>query len=99
MRNDDIASAAEERWAIQPGTQIRQGAAEDDTIPIATLLAQRERYAYVWGLVYYDDSTQGRFTRFRHRYAIASHNRGEDWNQPAWKTREVIAIDKAHYHP
>jgi hypothetical protein len=85
--------------AIHPGTQMRQGAAEKDTIAVADLLAQRHRYVYVWGVVYYDDGYQRRFTRFRHRYAIASHVSRDDWDQPARETREIIAADKARFHP
>jgi hypothetical protein len=83
---------------IQPGTQMRQGAAEKDLIPVAVLRAEPDRYVYVWGVVYYDDGTRRRYTKFRHRYHIASHTDIEDWNVPAKATREIIAVDKARYH-
>ncbi|MFM9849213.1 MAG: hypothetical protein ACKVP3_18880 [Hyphomicrobiaceae bacterium] len=85
--------------AIQPGTQMRQGAAQSDLVPVRTLLGQKDRHVYVWGIVWYSDGRQRRFTEFRHRYAIASQTDRKDWNKPARETRAIIAVDKARFHP
>lgn len=85
--------------AIQPGTEMRQGCAEEDCVPVDDLLAMGRGYVYVWGVAYYDDGSKRRSTHFRHRYPIASHNRRADWDWPANETREVISIDKARFHP
>lgn len=84
--------------AILPGTMIRQGAAERDAVSVRELLAHKNMYVYVWGVVHYSDGTQRRFTKFRHRYAIASHS-PNDWQSPAHETRKIIGADKARYHP
>jgi hypothetical protein len=85
--------------AVLPGTEMRQGAAESDLVAVADLLPQTDRYVYVWGVVYYNDMYQRRFTRFRHRYPIASHASREDWGEPAREARTIIAVDKARFDP
>ena len=78
---------------------MRQGARQTGLIPLAELLTQKDRYVYVWGVVWYSDGRQRRSTEFRHRYAIASHADRKDWNLPARETRTIIAVDKARFHP
>lgn len=85
--------------AIQPGTEMRQGSAEDDEIHVLDIEGQPARHIFVWGVVYYDDGSKRRFTRFRHRYAIASRVRSDILTSMSDKTREIIAVDKARFHP
>lgn len=85
--------------AILPDTEMRQGAAQDDIVLMEDLLNQKTRYVYVWGVVYYDDGYGRRFTKFRHRYAIASRERRMDTESEAFETRSIITVDKARYHP
>jgi hypothetical protein len=85
--------------AIQPGTEMRQGSAEKDEIHILDIENQPPRHIYVWGVAYYDDGSKRRFTRFRHRYAIASRVRRDDWGHLSDTTREIITVDKARFHP
>jgi hypothetical protein len=94
---DDTKKAIDR--AIPPGAEMRQGSEETDTINVHDLVGAGGMYAYVWGVVYYDDGYTRRFTKFRHRYAIASHERGHPWEIPAETTRAIIAPDKARLHP
>jgi len=84
---------------IQPGAEMTQGCQEEDLLFVGHLLQARDKYVYVWGVVYYSDGQQRRHTKFRHRYPIISHVRGVDWNQPAYATSEIITVDKARYDP
>ena len=82
--------------AIQPGTEVRQGSVEK--LPV-TDLCNPGKYAFVWGITYYDDGYGSRrFTRFCHRYSTASYNRGTNWNLISSVTRSIIDSDKARYH-
>lgn len=85
--------------AILPGTEMRQGAANDDILYMDDLVKASNLYVYVWGVVYYDDGYRRRFTKFRHRYAIASRDRRLDGESEAFETRAIITVDKARYHP
>jgi len=85
--------------AIQPGTEMRQGCDENDCVPVLDLLAMEQAHVYVWGVVYYDDGVDRRFTEFRHRYPVAGANWRDDWGLPANRTREIISIDKARFEP
>jgi hypothetical protein len=69
------------------------------TVLVTQLLESKDLYAFVWGAVRYDDGYgEDRYTRFCHRYAIASHNRGLYLNRPADKAECLIDADKARYH-
>lgn len=85
--------------AIQPGTEMRQGCREEDVLHIIDVLNHPNQHIYVWGVVYYDDGTKRRFTRFRHRYAIASHARRHDVTHVSPEARVFVDVDKARFHP
>jgi hypothetical protein len=81
---------------IQPGAAVRQGTKE--TFPIWNFQTS-DGYIFVWGAVYYGDGFgKRRFTRFCHRYPIASRNRTIDLENYATETIRVIDSDKARYH-
>lgn len=86
--------------AVQPGAEMRQGSKKYIAIPnIVGAKPEDERHVFVWGIVHYDDGYGcRRFTRFCHRYNVASHNRGVNWKLAASKTRLIIDPDKARYH-
>lgn len=86
--------------AVQPGADMHQGSKKYIAIPsIVSAKPEDELHVFVWGIVHYDDGYDcRRFTRFCHRYNVASHNRGVDWKLAAKKTRLVIDADKARYH-
>jgi hypothetical protein len=76
---------------------MRQGS--KDTIKVAGIIENSEKYVFVWGITYYDDGYGvRRFTRFCHRYAVAGYNRGSNWNTLAGETQCIISADKARYH-
>jgi hypothetical protein len=69
---------------VQPGTEMSQGS---KTLIHLLDLRTANRYAYVWGVAYYDDGYgRRRFTRFCHRYATRAHDRATDWGTEALQT-------------
>jgi hypothetical protein len=82
---------------IQPDTAMRQGTG---VVAIGDIVSgQKGRYVYVWGVAYYDDGYGcERFTRFCHRYAVAAHNRNEDWTKPADEPKSLVASSEARFH-
>jgi hypothetical protein len=82
--------------AIQAGAEMRQGSW--DRPSIREILGAPDS-VFVWGIAHYDDGFgERRFTRFCHRYNVASRNRGVRWETKPSRTRLVFDRDKARYH-
>lgn len=77
---------------IQPGVEMRQGCAESDW-PSRSVLSDNDNYIFVWGVVYYSDGYERRFTHFCHRYSVASRDMDRPSPSAPW-----ISAEKARYH-
>ncbi|MER9750665.1 hypothetical protein [Mesorhizobium sp. M0140] len=97
---DDTAPSRVDR-VIHPRASLVQGCEERDREDIDTIVL-KGGYIYVWGVVRYSDGhNERRFTRFCHRYAVASRNRTFDEDGPDFtpsETRSIIDAEKARYH-
>lgn len=77
---------------IQPGAEMRQGCAKSDW-QSKSVLGDNGNYIFVWGVVYYNDGYERRFTHFCHRYSVASLNVSLET-----KSAPYIEAEKARYH-
>lgn len=92
----DRASKDDIKRTIHPGAFMHQGS--DIYLP-AKSICEPGYHVFVWGDVRYDDGFDNmRFTRFCHRYATASYNRGVDIATVPQESRVIIGADKARYH-
>jgi len=93
----NIATDREEiQRSIQPGAFMRQGT-QDTFIARDIASAIPDTNVYVYGVVYYNDGfNERRYTRFCHRYAVASYDRG--WAKIENISRTMIQVEKARYH-
>lgn len=82
--------AAEYIGTVHPGAIVRRGA-DQGSPPPGRPAKGTKTYIYVWGGVWYSDGfdEERRFTRFCHRYNVASRSPGPGF---------VIEPEKARYH-
>lgn len=80
---------------IHPGAMVPQGSSE--YLP-GTKIKDSGKYAYVWGIVYYNDGYgTRRYTHFCHRYPTEALNSNQ-WNSTFGTTKVMIDAKKARYH-
>jgi hypothetical protein len=85
------------KQTIQPGVSIIRFTPQ--TLVLRDILAEPEGYIFAWGIVRYDDGFgTRRYTRFCHRYAIASHDRAHDYHVAATSARYLLEAEKARYY-
>jgi hypothetical protein len=87
---------------VHPGLQMPQGSRNN---PNLSTIDSPGKYAYVWGVAYYNDAFgKRRFTRFCHRYSTSSRDQIEILKRTQTIKASIqsivaIAADKARYHP
>lgn len=82
---------------IQPGAQMRQGSQDYVSTTDYKFV---DSYIFVWGIARYDDGYgKERFTRFCHRYSVASHDRAWQRIENVNGRRIIMDLEKARYHP
>jgi hypothetical protein len=89
--------------ALQPDTEMIEGSQQQ--MPIIDFTDSTEgKYAYIWGVSYYDDGYgERRTTKFCHRYHTAKAN--QEWRirreMPSTQTprpTEIIPVEQARFH-